>query len=43
MAGRGMPMLAVMLRYMAKTVKYVPDYRNNPYIATIGKRGDEKP
>lgn len=33
MAGRGMPMLAVMLRYMAKTVKeYVPDYRNNPYI-----------
>ena len=37
MAGRGMPMLAVMLRYMAKTVKeYVPDYRNNPYIGLPG-------
>ncbi len=33
MVARGMPMPAVMLRYMAETlVKYVPDYRNNPYL-----------
>lgn len=43
MAGRGMPMLAVMLRYMAKTVKeYVPDYRNNPYIGLPGVKEEMK-
>ena len=43
MAGRGMPMLAVMLRYMAKTVKeYVPDYRNNQYIGLQGVKDEMK-
>lgn len=33
MARRGMPMMAVMLRYMARIIKEnIPDYRQNPYI-----------
>ena len=43
MAGRGMPMLAVMLHKKTKTVKeYVPDYRNNPYIGLPGVKEEMK-
>ena len=39
MAARRMPMPAVMLRYMINVVKkYIPDYKDNPYIGYPGVR-----
>ncbi len=43
MAGRGMPMIAVMFRYMARILKeYVPDYKQNPYIDLPGAKEEMK-